>query len=226
MGRRGDGGIRAQHHTMPETTRSTPPGGADMTVHTHRQGGRFTVTGRPPLALRLAAAASATGAALLWGVAMIRVQQHFSALRDSGDALSGFATLLADGTAPITVISGWSAALFFALAVLRLRRDVPEPPVTRGQPEQQSAAVLREGLRREYRAVCAGLFMVCVVALLDTGRLAVIAAASVAGVATGDGRPLPVLPLFAEAAGLLAASLFLGLWAAAFRRQLEQFGAL
>ena len=165
----------------------------------------------------------AVTAAVLWGFVMLGIERHFAAVRDAGEGLSGMGTVLAAGAAPVTIAPGWIAAGFFGLAVARLRLGAPEPPITRTDPVDLTATDMRAGLRREYRVVGMTLLGLAAIALLDVGRLAVVTGAAIAG----DSVVRPTVPMIAaEVTGLLAATVVLGLWASAFRSQLERLGAL
>ena len=175
--------------------------------------------GTPPSLILGAALAIAVG----WGWAMLAVERHFAILRDAGEGLTAFTALLAEGTSAVTILPGWIAAGCFALALLRLRRGVAEPPLTRSDPAELSVTELRAALRREFRAVGVALLAIVALALLDAGRLIVFTAAALGG----DGLARGTLGTLAlETAGLAVAAIVLGLWADAFRTQLERFGAL
>lgn len=166
---------------------------------------------------------AALAIAVGWGCAMLALARHFTSLRDAGEGLTALTALLAEGTSAITILPGWIAAGCFALALLRLRRGVAEPPVTRSDPAELSVTELRAALRREFRAVGVALLAIVALALLDAGRLIVFTAAALGG----DGLARGTLGTLAlETAGLAVAAIVLGLWADAFRTQLERFGAL
>jgi hypothetical protein len=174
---------------------------------------------RLPAPLRLLVALLVGCACVAAGVASLAVQQHFAAESGSGR----IATLLAHGSSAATAWEGWAAAVFFLAALLRLRRGAPEPPGGRTPVEEQTAGQLRAGLVREYTIVRAGLVILCVVSVIEASRAAryILAAASGDGVARTS-----LAATLAEAAGLLAATMVLALWASAFRSQLHHVGAL
>ena len=148
----------------------------------------------------------------------LRVQHHFALV--GGGRLAHF---LAQGGSVATVWTGWAAALFFAIAVLRLRHGAPEPPAGRTPLESMTLPQMRAGLHREYTVVRAALDVVSLVALLDVARAVRYAAAAASGDAlAGAGVAL----IAVEAAGLVAAAAVLCAWAVIFRAQLGRLGAL
>jgi hypothetical protein len=153
------------------------------------------------------------------GVASLAVQQHFASQSGGGR----IATLLAHGSSAATAWEGWVAAVFFLAALLRLRRGAPEPPGGRTPVEEQTAGQLRAGLVREYTMVRAGLVTLCAVSVIEAARAAryVLAAVSADQVARTS-----LAATLVEAAGLLAATVVLALWASSFRAQLDRVGAL
>lgn len=167
-----------------------------------------------------ALAAIALVAAIAWGIAALALHDHYLALREAGHDLGPLPGLFADASTPITALSGWAAAICFALAARQMRHHEIEPPA--GVGTVSSVAQLRAGLRREYRGVLVILAIVAAVAMLDLGRLLVSA---VAGIASAPARTsLPLMTL--EAAGLWVAALALVAWAAVFREHLLRLGAL
>jgi hypothetical protein len=157
------------------------------------------------------------------GVAALAGQRHFAAELSSGADLNVVATLLGDGSSPRTAWPGWLAAVFFALALLRLLRGRPEPPAGRPPGGRWTAADIRSALRREYAAVRTAIIILAVVALVDGARAAVYGVAAATGDAVAQGS---VLPTAVEALGLVAAAVMLTLWGLAFARLLERWGAL
>lgn len=153
------------------------------------------------------------------GVASLGIQQHFAAQV----ANSRFAAFLAHGSSAATAWAGWAAALFFLVALLRLRRDAPEPPAGRTPIEQLTAGQMRAGLVREYTVVRAGLVILCAISVIETARAARYIVAAAAGDAVARGSLAATL---IEAAGLIAATAVLTLWAGSFRAQLDRVGAL
>jgi hypothetical protein len=158
-------------------------------------------------------------ACVAFGVWSLSVQHHFAAQPGGGRV----ATLLAQGSSGATAWEGWAAALFFLLALLRLRRGAPEPPAGRTPVEELTAGQLRAGLVREYTVVRAGLVVVCVVSLVDVARAARYLVAGASGDALARASLVATL---VEAAGLVVAAIVLGLWAGTFRQQLDRMGAL
>ncbi len=172
----------------------------------------------PPLA-GLSVVAGVFAASVVLGVLSLSVQHHFACHADGGRV----ATLLAHGSSWATAWEGWVAALFFLVALTRLRRGAPEPPGGRIPVEELTAGQLRAGLVREYTLVRTGLVILCVVSMVDVVRAARYL------VAAGSGDALARASLVAtlsEAFGLVVATVVLGLWAATFRQQLERVGAL
>lgn len=153
------------------------------------------------------------------GAWSLTVQHHFAAQRGSGRV----AALLAHGSSAATAWEGWAAVVCFLVAYLRLRRGAPEPPAGRTPVEELTVAQLRVGLLREYTVVRVGLVILSAVSLMDAARAARYLVAAGSGDAIARGSLSATL---VEACGLLAAAVVLGLWAAAFRQQLDRVGAL
>jgi hypothetical protein len=191
----------------------------------HRSDGRRRVAAelllvqRLPPTLRVAVPLVVCAACIVVGVEALAIQHHFAAQHSSGR----LATLLARGSTGATAWEGWAAAVFFMIALARLRRGAPEPPAGLARVENLTARQLRAGLVREYTVVRAALVLLSVVALTDTTRAAryVVAAAGDDALARTS-----VLATIVEASGLAVATIVLALWAASFREQLDRMGAL
>lgn len=153
------------------------------------------------------------------GVESLAIQHHYAGQLGGGR----LATLLGHGSSALTAWEGWIAALFFLVALLRLRRNAPEPPAGRTPVEDLTTGQLRAGLVREYTVVRIILVILTAVALADASRAAryIVAAASGDAVASGS-----LAATLVEAAGLVLAAAVLALWAESFRRQLVRIGAL
>lgn len=167
---------------------------------------------------RIAVAIVVAAACVILGVLSLNIQTHFAAQSGGGR----FSLLLGNGSTAATAWTGWAAALFFAVALRRLRRGVPEPPAGRAPLESLSAAQIRHGLVREYTAVRAGLAVLCAIAVTEAARGARYAVAAIAGDAVARGSLAATL---IEALGLGVAAVVLGAWALTFRRQLVRMGA-
>jgi hypothetical protein len=174
---------------------------------------------RLPSALRVVVPLILAAACVLLGVELLSIQHHFAAHPGGGR----LAALLAQGSSAATAWEGWAAALFFLVALLRLRRHAPEPPAGRTPIEDQTAGQLRAGLLREYTVVRIGLSILGAVALVDVARAAryLVAAASGDTVARTS-----LVATLVEAAGLAVAAAVLAMWAGSFRQQLERVGAV
>jgi hypothetical protein len=174
---------------------------------------------RLPPPLRIAVVLVVGAACVALGAWSLSVQHHFAAAGGGGR----LATLLAHGSSLATAWEGWAAAVFFAVALVRLRRGAPEPPAGRTPVEELTLGQLRAGLVREYTIVRVGLVILCIVALIDASRAARYVAA-----ALSDDRLArsSLAATLAEAGGLVVATVVLGLWAGTFRDQLEHMGAL
>jgi hypothetical protein len=174
---------------------------------------------RLPFALRAVVPLILAAACVVLGVEALAIQHHYAALTGGGR----LASLLAQGSTAATAWEGWAAALFFLVALLRLRREAPEPPAGRTPLEDLTAGQMRAGLVREYTVVRVGLCVLGAVALTDSARAAryLVAAASGDTVARTS-----LVPTVVEAAGLVVAAAVLAMWAGSFRRQLERVGAL
>jgi hypothetical protein len=184
-----------------------------------RVGADLLLLRRLPPVPRLALVIVVAAACIAFGVWSLSVQHHFAAQTGGGRV----ATLLARGSSAATAWEGWAAALFFLVALVRLRRGAPEPPAGRTPVEDLTAGQLRAGLVREYTVVRGALVVVCVVALIDVARAARYLVAGMAGDALARGSLAATL---IEAAGLAVAAAVLGLWAGTFRQQLDRMGAL
>jgi hypothetical protein len=168
---------------------------------------------------RLMVALAVAGACVIAGVVSLSVQHHFASQADGGRLTA----LLAGGSSVATAWEGWAAAAFFLVAVRRLRAGATEPPAGRTPIERLSLAQLRAGLHREYTVVRVALVILCAVTTVDVSRAAryLIAAASSDPLARAS-----LAATVAEAAGLVAATAVLAVWAGSFRGQLERLGAL
>jgi len=158
-----------------------------------------------------------------WGAGMLALQHRLLEMEADGRVLNGIAGFFADGSSRATAWPGWAAAFLFLLSVLRLLRGSPEMPAGRPSGKEWTVAEMRRALRREYRTVRLGLALVDLLAMFDAGRAAVYAIAT----ATGDDvARANVVIVGVEALGLLVAAAMLTWWMLAFRRQLENWGAL
>jgi hypothetical protein len=174
---------------------------------------------RLPLALRIVVPVVVAAGCVALGAWSLTVQHHYAGLNGGGRV----ATLLARGSSAATAWEGWAAAAFFLVALIRLRRGAPEPPAGRTPVEELTLQQLRGGLVREYTVVRIGLVVLCVVSLVDAARAARYLVAAV----SGDALARTALPAtLVEAAGLVAATVVLGVWAGSFREQLVRMGAL
>ena len=175
--------------------------------------------GRLPAPVRVGLVALAGACSIAFGAWLLTVQHHFAAEAGGGR----IATLLGRGSSIATAWEGWAASAFFLVALVRLRRGAPEPPAGRTPVEELTAGQLRAGLVREYTVVRVALVILCVVSLVDASRAA---RSLVAGLSGDTVARASLTPTLVEAGGLVAATVVLGLWAAAFRNQLERVGAL
>jgi hypothetical protein len=174
---------------------------------------------RLPPVLRFTVSIVVVAACVVLGVASLSIQHHYAAQAGGGRLVA----LLAHGSSRATAWEGWAAALFFLVALLRLRRGATEPPAGRTPVEELSAGELRAGLVREYTVVRVGLVILCLVSIIDASR----AARYVVAAAAGDTLARSSLSAtLVEATGLVAAAAVLALWAGSFRVQLERVGAL
>jgi hypothetical protein len=174
---------------------------------------------RLPPPLRVVVPLILAAACVVLGVELLSIQHHFASHPGGGR----LATLLAQGSSAATAWEGWAAALFFLVALLRLRREAPEPPAGRTPIEELTAGQMRAGLLREYTVVRIGLSILGAVALVDVARAAryLVAAASGDTVARSS-----LVATLVEAAGLVVATAVLAMWAGSFRQQLERVGAV
>jgi hypothetical protein len=175
--------------------------------------------GRLPRALQCAVVVAVLALCGVLGTLALRIQEHYAQTSGGGRV----AALLAHGSSPATAWAGWAAALFFLVALVRVRRGAPEPPAGRTPVESLTAAQLRAGLKREYTSVRVALLALTVVALADTARAARYVVAAAGGEILARASLAATL---VEAAGLLVAALLLALWALTFREQLVRVGAL
>ncbi len=157
---------------------------------------------------------AAAGAAL----GLDALHRTYAAAEGRGEGINPIARILADGSTAATAWPGWAAAVFFAIAVFRLRRDAPEPPAGRGDADSMSVTELRAGLRAEYTSVRIALIIVLLLALVDVARLVTVTASTPSS--------MTLAATIAEALGLVAATSLLGMWGWTFRRELERWGAV
>jgi hypothetical protein len=183
--------------------------------------GELLLLDRVPAAWRPLAAAVAVVTAVAVAILMETLHRHFQSIVAGGGTVGPIGLLLANGSSPGTVWPGWTAALFFAIALHRLRNGSPEPPAGRGDAAARSVSELRSALRSEYLTVRIALIAVAWIALTDSFR-AVLTLVLAHGDGTGAGA---VVATALEAFGLVTASCLLGLWGRAFRTQLAQWGA-
>lgn len=169
--------------------------------------------------LRAVIAAPIVVACCVLGALSLNIQGHFAAEADPGR----FGTLLARGSTAATAWIGWAAAVFFAVAVWRLRRGAPEPPAGRAPVESLTPAQLRSGLVREYTLVRIAFTVLAAMTLTDTARTARYVLAGLAGDSLARASTPAVV---IEALGLVAAAAALTLWVIGFRRQLVRIGAI
>jgi hypothetical protein len=160
----------------------------------------------------------AAGAA---GDALLRLEQHLAVQRATGAALNPLENLLASGSSVRTAWVGWVAALFYVVAIVRLRRGPIEPSVGRLPVERQTATQLRAGLRREYALVRVLLVAVTLITAVDVARAVALVIA-----ARSMGQSPTLVATVVEAAGLVAASLMLAAWAWLFGADLRRLGAM
>ena len=179
----------------------------------------FLLVQRLPPMLRVAIPVVVCAACLALGVESLAIQHHFAAQKGAGRLVA----LLARGSTGATAWEGWAAAVFFLIALSRLRRGAPEPPAGMTRVENLTARQLRAGLVREYTVVRTALVVLGAVALTDGTR----AGRYVLAAAGGDALArTSVLATVVEAAGLAVATIVLVLWARSFREQLNRMGAL
>lgn len=174
--------------------------------------------GSGPVAVRALVVVMAALGAAIAGNLLYRLQAGLAVRLAAGQGLSGPASFVAHGSGAQTAWVGWVAALFFFIAALRVRRSPPEPSPGVTSPERLTPAQLRAGLRREYTIVRALLVLVALAAAVDAARTLTLLAAS-----GGHANTLPAT--LVEAAGLLAATLMLALWAWWFGDDLRRLGA-
>ena len=176
---------------------------------------------RGPILLRAFVVCVVAVASAVAGVALFRLHESYAARLASGSALDALQSFIARGSSPATLWPGWLAAVCFAVALLRVRREPLEPSPGLHKPEGRTIAQLRHGLRWEYAAVRAVLVVVSVVAAVDTAR----ALAFAAGAERAGASPLTPWPVYAEAAGLIAATLMLAWYAWVFGGDVSRIGA-
>ena len=153
------------------------------------------------------------------GAYSLVVQEHFAAHRLGGR----LGALLAEGSSAATAWTGWVAAAFFLIALLRLRRGDPEPPAGRTPLDSMTTRELRAGLVREYTLVRGALLLLGVIALVEAARGLRYGLAALTGDSIARNS---VAATLIEAFGLIVATVVLALWALSFRRQLLRIGAL
>jgi len=178
---------------------------------------------RGPLLLRAWVVLVAAAGCGLAGVALFRLHQQLLAGLRAGSELNPLQTLIANGSSWRTLWPGWLAALFFLIALRRLRRGPVEPPAGLRSPERLTPAQLRRGLRTEYRLVRAGVVVLGLIAGVDAARAIVYIAD---GLRSGHAIAASLVPTAAEAAGFVVAAAVLAAWAWTFGADLRRLGAL
>jgi len=192
-------------------------------VRGHRAATELLFLHRGSLFLRAAiVGAFATGCGIA-GLVLLRVHMRLAARLASGVSLSPIETLVAAGSSWRTAWPGWLAAIFFLIALIRLRRGPLEPPPGRRRPELLTPAQLRRGLRAEYLVVRLTLVALTAVAAVDVAR----ATAHVVAALRGDHTIAASIPAtIVEAAGFVVASLVLAAWAWTFGADVRRLGAM
>jgi hypothetical protein len=150
---------------------------------------------------------------------LIAAEGHYVGVSNA----TGLAHLLASGSSAATSWPGWVAAVFFLISLKRLRGGEPEPPAGRTPVAQRSVSDIRAGLRSEYQNVRIALVVVAFLAVIDLARAAGIAWLGIRGTAWTHSV---VFFTILEAAGWVAATLTLTVWARGFHQQLSQWGAV
>lgn len=175
------------------------------------------------MALRCIVVAIAAAACGVAGTLLVRLHQTLAAQLAAHDPLNPLQTLIATGSSARTAWPGWVAALCFGAAVLRLRHGAPEPPAGRVPADRLTLSQLRAGLRHEYVAVRCALVVVLLLSALDVARTI----ASISAAQSGDravGMSLAWTTV--EAAGYVAATVVLALWATTFGAEIRRLGAV
>jgi hypothetical protein len=178
---------------------------------------------RGPLVLRALAIIVAAAGCGLAGYVLFRLHLQLAAHLAAGAALNPLQALIASGSSARTLWPGWLAAVFFLLAVIRLRRGPIEPAPGVRSPERMTPGQLRSGLRREYTVVRALLVVVCLVAAVDGARAISYVSGAVDGHSVSTGTLVSTL---VEAAGFAAAALVLAVWAWLFGADVRRLGAI
>jgi hypothetical protein len=150
---------------------------------------------------------------------LIAAEGHYAGAANA----TGLAHLLASGSSAATSWPGWVAAIFFLISLRRLHDGDPEPPAGRTPVAQRSVSDIRAGLRSEYQNVRIALVVVAFLSVLDLARAVGIAFLGIRGTAWTHSV---VFFTILEAAGWVAATLTLTVWARGFHQQLSQWGAV
>jgi hypothetical protein len=150
---------------------------------------------------------------------LIALESHYTKTYNP----TGVAHLIAAGSSGATAWPGWVAAVFFLIALRRLRRGDPEPPAGRTPVAERTVSELRAGLRSEYRTVRIALVAVVLLSTVDLARAAGIAWLGIRGTVWAHSV---VAFTILEAIGWIAATLMLTMWARTFNEQLAQWGAV
>jgi len=192
-------------------------------VDGRRRAAELIFLDRGPLLLRaLVIALVAVGCGLA-GYVLFRLHLQLAARLATGAALNPLQTLIANGSSVRTLWPGWLAAVFFLIAVIRLRRGPMEPAPGVRSPERLTPGQLRSGLRREYAVVRTLLVLVGLVAAVEVARAASYLEGALGAHPVGGST---LIATFVEAAGFVAAALVLALWAWLFGADVRRLGAL
>ncbi|MFN2582501.1 MAG: hypothetical protein ABR498_07155 [Candidatus Dormibacteria bacterium] len=177
---------------------------------------------RGPLALRFITVIVSAVACAIAGYTLFHLHEQLAPRLSSAGALNPLQTFIATGSSVATAWPGWLAALCFAAALRRLRRDPLEPAPGRRSADAISVHELRRGLRGEYRAVRGVLVVLAVVTAVDVARaLAFAAGSGRAGVSL-----LVPWAVYVEALGLVVATIMLAIYAWAFGDGISRLGAV
>lgn len=177
---------------------------------------------RGPVTVRTLAVVIAAVGSGLAGYKLFELHQEYVLRIAEGAHLDALKTFVAQSPTPVTVLVGWVAAVFFALALLRVRGGPLEPATTFRRAERLSVSQLRRAFRREYTLARLLLVVVVLITAVELARaISFAVGAEHAGVSSTTSWTM-----YVEAAGFIVATLVVIAYARAFGERVAHLGAI
>ena len=177
---------------------------------------------RGPVTLRtLVVVIGAIGSGIA-GYKLFLLHQEYVLRIAAGAHLDSLKTFVAQSPTPVTVLVGWVAAVFFALALLRVRSGPLEPATSFRRAESLTVSQLLRAFRREYVLVRLLLVVVVLITAVELARaISFSVGAEHAGVSSTTSWTL-----YVEAAGFVVAAIVVIAYARAFGERIAHLGAI